>query len=111
MIRITVLLLACWYFATACQATPGPAENPEAVVVVSFEESYAAAESALAIAESNRNVWSKTHELLSSARKANDEGRTEEGIKLATEARLQAELAITQAEREKEAWRASQLTQ
>ncbi len=110
MIRNTVLLVACWFFATACQATPGPAEVPGAAAAVSFEEAYAAAENALAIAEAKRNVWTKTHEMLSSARKANDEGRTEEGIMLATEARLQAELAITQAEREKEAWRAAELT-
>jgi len=56
-------------------------------------------------------VWSKTEGLLRAAKTANADGRVEEAIILATEARLQAELAVVQAEREKEAWRGNVLSQ
>jgi len=97
---LLILLLAVAHGASA-------AEEP----VASFEAVYAAAASALAEAEARRNVWSKTDGLLKAAKKAHDDGQDEEAIRLATEAKLQAELAVAQAKREKEAWRGNVLSQ
>ncbi len=72
-----------------------------------FAESYAAAEAALAEAEANRNVWSKTDGILGQSRTAYDEGRTDDAIELANEARLQAELALVQAISQKKDWKAN----
>lgn len=89
-----------------CAGTGGEVEQPGP----GYEESYAAAERALAEAEARRNVWTPTEKLLQASRKAFDEGRVDEAIELATEARLLAELAVQQAETEKEAWRSRVLS-
>ena len=87
-------------------ATPAARSAPAALADTAFDDAYAAAEAALAEAESNRNVWSKTENLLKLSKAANDDGRAGEAIDLANEAKIQAELAIAQAVGEKEAWRA-----
>jgi len=71
-----------------------------------FAAALAGAESALAEAEANRNVWSKTDALLKQALLAYEAGRIDEATDLANEVRLQAELASTQVTSEKERWRA-----
>jgi len=76
-----------------------------------FDEAYAAATEALAEAAANRNVWSKTENLLEQSKIANSEGRTDLAIELANEAKLQANLATEQALAEKDAWRSRILTQ
>ena len=85
--------------------TPAEKATPEAPADTAFDDAYAAAEAALAEAEAQRNVWSKTENLLKLSKAANSEGRTGEAIDLANEAKIQAELAIAQAVGEKEAWR------
>jgi len=105
--KIVPLILCILLFAGCGQnqdssADAAPAEEGGSA---SFDNAYAAAEEALAIAEERRNVWSKTEEMLHDSKVAFDEGRVDEAIQMATEARLQAELAVTQADREKEAWR------
>ena len=77
----------------------------------SFEDVYAAAVEALAAAEDKRNTWSKTEEMLSDARSAFDNGDIESAIELATEAGLQAELALKQADFEENAWRTRVLSE
>lgn len=64
-----------------------------------------AAEQKQAEARELGHAWNTFEPLLSQAAAANDAGDEEEAIRLATEARLQAELAIEQAEFESEAWR------
>jgi hypothetical protein len=79
--------------------------------IASFEAVYAAAEEALAAAEDRRNVWSKTEELLSDAKSAFISGDLDSAIDLATEAKLQAELALAQADSEEGAWRSRVLSE
>ena len=73
----------------------------------SFADAYAEAEAALAAAEARRNVWSKTEGILQQSRVAFDEGREDEAVKLAGEARLQAELALAQAIAQEKDWRSN----
>ncbi|NOX68252.1 MAG: hypothetical protein GXP15_03625 [Gammaproteobacteria bacterium] len=81
-----------------------PSRDRSASPTVSFAETYAAAEAALAKAAASRNVWSKTEGLLQQSKIANDEGRKEDAIQLANEARMQAELALTQAISQEKDW-------
>jgi len=76
---------------------------------VSFADAYAAAEAALAEAAARRNVWSKTEGLLEQSKIAHDEGRQDDAVELANEARLQAELAVTQAISQKKDWQKNML--
>ena len=103
LISCALLLAACGEQSDSSSPT-GDAGTP------SFASAYAAAEDSLAKAEARRNVWSKTEEMLENAKAAYDDGRVDEAIELATEARLQAELALTQADHEKEAWQSRVLT-
>jgi hypothetical protein len=104
-----VLIVGAFLLAGCGQeaAIGGAADD---VPAASFGDVYAAAEKALAAAEARRNVWSKTEEMLSDAKAAFDNGEVEAAIELATEARLQAELAVTQAEFEEDAWRSRVLS-
>lgn len=77
----------------------------------SYDEVYAAAQEALAEATAARNVWSKTDALLERSKVAHEEGRLEEAIALASEAKLQAELALEQARAEQTAWRTRVLSE
>ena len=109
MIRKHSLILLCVSVLSGSGfvlADSGDASSGE-----SFATVYAAATAALAEAEAIRNVWSNTERLLRQAQTANDEGRTDEAVRLATEAKLQAELALIQAISEKELWRTRVLTE
>ena len=106
-----VLLILCGLFLAACGSLPHDGREAGGSAATSFEDVYAAAELALAAAEASRNVWSRTEGLLRAAKTAHIEGRVEEAISLATEAKMQAELAVIQAEREKKAWQANVLGQ
>lgn len=76
-----------------------------------FAQAYAAAEEALTQAQDRGNVWSNTQEMLQDSNAAFTDGRVDDAIHLATEARLQAELAIEQADTEKTAWHSRALGQ
>ena len=105
MIRKHLFLAIFASFMVGCGQQPSKADA--AMPGESFAESYAAAEAALAEATANRNVWSKTDGILKQSKIAYDEGRTEDAIRLANEARLQAELALTQAISQKKDWKAN----
>lgn len=77
----------------------------------SFAASYAAAVAALAEAEAHRNVWSKTDGILEQSKTAYDEGRMDDAIELANEARLQAELALAQSISQQTDWKANILSE
>ena len=111
MIDKYALLISCALLLAGCGEQSDTSQPTDDTGPLSFASAYAAAEESLAQAESRRNVWSKTEEMLEYAKAAYDEGRVDEAIELATEARLQAELAVTQADHEKEAWRSRVLTE
>lgn len=110
MINKYAPLIYCALLLTGCGEQSGSNNATGDAGAPSFASAYAAAEESLARAEARRNVWSKTEEILKDAKAAYDQGRVDEAIELATEARLQAELAVTQADYEKEAWRSRVLT-
>jgi hypothetical protein len=122
MNRNFALLILCGAALSACSEQSStdnaagepaavPSETPSQASGATFDAAYAAATDALAEAAANRNVWSKTETLLEQSKAANSEGRTEVAIKLANEAKLQADLATNQALTEKDAWRSRILTQ
>ncbi len=96
--------------STGATATEEMVETGQ-VASSAFDDAYSAAEDALAEAAANRNVWSKTENLLQLAKAANNDGREDEAIALANEAKLQAELATAQMVSEKEAWRSRVLAE
>ncbi len=103
------LLLAFLFVGCGQEATSDGTANDSQVS--SFEDVYADAVEALASAEDSRNVWNKTEEMLSDARTAFDNGDFDSAIELATEARLQAKLALKQAHFEEDAWRSRVLSE
>jgi hypothetical protein len=123
MNRNFALLILCGAALSACseQSSTGtaageplaavPIETPSQASGATFDAAYAAAEEALAVAAANRNVWSKTENILEQSKAANSEGRTDVAIELANEAKIQAELATDQALAEKDAWRSRMLAQ
>ncbi len=108
--KFALLIVSALFFAGCTDAADTGGELADEATP-SFAEVYAAAEIALAEATARRNVWSKTEEMLSDAKVAFDNGEVEAAIELATEAKLQAELAVTQADYEKTAWRSRVLTE
>lgn len=101
--NVVLLIVSAFLFA-ACGQTADTGGEPEDLATTSFADVYAAAEKALAAATAKRNVWSKTEEMLSDAKVAFENGDVDAAIELATEAKLQAELALAQAEFEEDAW-------
>jgi hypothetical protein len=109
-----VLRFACYGLVAALAFGCGERAQDSAVSrpgdAPSYEEVYAAAEQALAEAEARRNVWTPTEKLMAQSRQAFAQGRVDDAIELATEARLLAELAVEQAETEQDAWRSRVLS-
>lgn len=108
--KFALLIVSAFLFAGCGQATDTGGESQD-MADTSFAEVYAAAEKALAEANARRNVWSKTEEMLSDAKTAFDNGDVDAAIDLATEAKLQAELAVIQSDFEEDAWRSRVLTE
>ena len=96
--RIQTLIPMLAVFALSACATSGPDLSTYAGAVEAAQQKQAEAREL-------GHAWNTFEPLLSQAAAANDAGDEEEAIRLATEARLQAELAIEQAEFESEAWR------
>ncbi len=92
----------CIFFIVGCAQQSVGSDEPD-----SFANVYAEAEAALATATANRNVWSKTEDILRQSKLAFAEGREDDAIKLASEAKLQAELALEQAISQEEDWRSN----
>ena len=111
MINKYALLISSALLLAGCGERSDTSQPTADAGPTSFASAYAAAEESLAKAAARRNVWSKTEEMLNDAKAAYDQGRVDEAIELATEAKLQAELAVTQADHEKEAWRSRVLTE
>ncbi len=72
-----------------------------------YETELAKARKTLLDAESKVQLWSTSEVLLEDADKAAASGDYELAVKLAVEARLQGELAVATAEREKKTWQNS----
>ena len=106
-----LLLIVSTVLFVGCGQTTNTGSEPEDAAGTSFEDVYAAAEKALAAAIARRNVWSKTEEMLNNSRAAFENGDVAAAIELATEAKLQAELALTQADFEEDAWRSRVLSE
>ena len=70
-----------------------------------YKLELAKAKATLNDAQSKVQLWSTSEILLKDADKAAASGNFELATKLATEARLQGELAVATAEREKKIWR------
>lgn len=80
---------------------------PASVLAAGAEEYQAAltkARETLSDAESKVQLWSTSEILLKDAEEAAASGDFDLAVKLATEARLQGELAVATAEREKKTW-------
>jgi hypothetical protein len=69
-----------------------------------FQAALTKARETLSDAESKVQLWSTSEILLKDAEEAAASGDFELAVKLATEARLQGELAVATAEREKKTW-------
>ncbi len=110
MFRIPVLIVLSVFVATGCSHMGEAATENSGSAATSYEDEYAAAQDALARAVAARNVWSKTEALLQQSQLANSEGRVTDAIALASEARIQAELALEQARSEQDAWRSRVLS-
>ena len=106
-----LLLIVSTVLFVGCGQTTNTGSDPEEAAGTSFEEVYAAAEKVIAAAIARRNVWSKTEEMLDNSRVAFENGDVAAAIELATEAKLQAELALTQADFEEDAWRSRVLSE
>jgi hypothetical protein len=105
MNKLSILLISCAFLLPGCGQESVSSSSSEHAEESSFADIFAAAEQALAAAEAKRNVWSRTEGLLRDAKAANADGRIDAAIALATEAKLQAELASVQADTEAETWR------
>jgi hypothetical protein len=69
-----------------------------------FQAALTKARETLSDAESKVQLWSTSEILLKDAEEAAASGDFDLAVKLATEARLQGELAVATAEREKKIW-------
>ena len=78
-----------------------------AVDAAEYKLELAKAKATLSDAESKVQLWSTSEILLEDADKAAASGDYELAVKLAIEARLQGELAVATAEREKKVWQKS----
>lgn len=88
---------------SACSAVDAdPAAAPASE---SYDDAVAAANEAIDRAASAGHVWTTSERLLAAAEESEDGGDTAEATRLADEARVHADLACLQAEREKTAWR------
>jgi len=92
----------CIFLVVGCVQQAVDGNEPD-----SFADIYAEAEAALAAATARRNVWSKTEDILRQSKLVFDQGREAEAIKLASEAKLQAELALEQAVSQEQDWRSN----
>ena len=81
-----------------------PAMPVEAVPSASWAEARAAAMAAIEIAAGKGHAWSTSDSLFEEAARAAEEGDESRAISLADEARIHAELAAVQADREATAW-------
>jgi hypothetical protein len=113
LLLISTVLVACGESAPPASEAQdtGSAEVATATAVAvntepsaSWAEAHAAAMAAIEIAAAKRHAWSTSDSLLQEAARAAGEGDESRAISLADEARIHAELAAIQADREAAAW-------
>ena len=73
--------------------------------VNAYEDAHAAAVAAIDIAAERGHAWMTSDQLIKDAEKAAADGDEARAILLADEARIHAELAVIQADKEAETWR------
>jgi len=115
LLLISTVLVACGESAPpasgetqgtgAAEIASTPATPVKAEPSTSWEEARAAAMAAIEIAADKGHAWSTSDSLLDEAARAAEEGDESRAISLADEARIHAELAAVQADREATAWR------
>ena len=93
----TAVLLALAFILAACG---GETQSDGA-----YEEARAAAVAAMDIAAERGHAWMTSEQLIKDAEKAAADGDEARAILLADEARIHAELAVIQADKEAVAWR------
>lgn len=81
---------------------PAAAPAPEAAGPSEAQQAIQDAEAAIAKAKSLAWVWRDTEKILKKAKKAAKEGKDDQAVKLANEAKMQAELAVEQYYREQD---------
>ena len=113
LLLISTVLVACGESAPpasevqdtgATEIASTPAMPVEAEPSASWAEARAAAMAAIEIAAGKGHAWSTSDSLLEEAARAAGEGDESRAISLADEARIHAELAAVQADREATAW-------
>ena len=116
----TILLLTISLVLIACgESAPPASEAPVSEMAVaatatatpvnaepsnSYAQARAAAMTAIEIAADKGHAWTTSDQLLEAAARAAREGDERRAISLADEARIHAELAAVQADREATAW-------
>jgi hypothetical protein len=114
MIMKRLLLISLLAFAGACssQGDTAPGQSSSAAVAepadpipsASYAEAHAAAVAAIDYSAARGHAWSTSDALLAQAVAAAAQGDDELAIKLADNARVQAELAARQADIEEKTW-------
>lgn len=114
MIRIFLLLFVFSLGACGQDVANETAPTPTATVMVeekeappseSYDQARASAIGAMNVAAERGHAWSTSDTLLEQAATAAAEGDESSAIRLADDARIQAELAVRQADAEEIAWR------
>ncbi len=111
LISLFLMLAACGNPAADSKSTK-PAKAPPAVIEAyetpapskSYVEAHAAAVAAIELSVKRGHAWSTADELLKKAIAAAAGGDDAAAMKLADRARIQAELAVIQADVEKATW-------
>ncbi len=98
----TMMLLLIFMLLIACGESTAPV-NAEASK--SWAEAHSTAMTAIEIAADKGHAWTTSDQLMEEAARAAREGDESRAISLADEARIHAELAAVQADREAAAWR------
>lgn len=93
----TLAVAGSFALLTAC--ANGPAASGDA----EYENAMKAAKASLAEAKKANNVWGKTEDHMKAAEKAASEGKYDEATKLAKRVKFEADLAVKQANDQKNA--------
>jgi hypothetical protein len=115
----TFYLISLFLMLAACGKPAEDSQSPEAartspVVAEAYEapapsksysEAHAAAVTAIEYSVERGHAWSTADDLLKEAVAADEEGDDDAAMKLADRARVQAELAVRQADVEEATWR------
>ncbi|MDM7322929.1 MAG: hypothetical protein P3W87_006620 [Gammaproteobacteria bacterium] len=93
----TLAITGSFTLLTAC------ATGPEGGDSAAYETAIKEAKAALAEAQKVNNVWGKTEDYMKAAEKAASEGKYDEATKLAKRVKFEADMAVKQANEQKNA--------